>query len=115
MKLELVAKKLSELGHPTRLDIFRLLVKAGDTGLAVGALKKNLKIIGPTLTHHLHRLIAVNLVSQQRQGRVLYCSANLEQVRSIMQFLESECCTLQIESNKVNQSNQSNHTKKNKL
>lgn len=42
MQLEEVAKALKELGHPTRLFIFKHLVKAGEQGLPVGELQKQL-------------------------------------------------------------------------
>lgn len=44
MQLEEVAKALKELGHPTRLFIFKHLVKAGEQGLPVGELQKQLEI-----------------------------------------------------------------------
>ncbi len=44
MQLEEVAKALKELGHPTRLFIFKHLVKAGEQGLPVGELQKQLGI-----------------------------------------------------------------------
>jgi len=92
---ELAARRLSELGHPTRLSVFRLLVKAGERGLPVGDIKNHLDVPGPTLSHHIHRLISVGLVKQQRDGRVLYCVAQLDALREILAFLEEECCTLQ--------------------
>ena len=94
MNHELAAKRLGELGHSTRLSVFRLLVKAGEQGLSVGDIKKHLNVPGPTLSHHLHRLISVGLVKQQREGRVLYCVAQLDALREILGFLEKECCTL---------------------
>lgn len=42
MQLEEVAKALKELGHPTRLFIFKHLVKAGEQGLPVGELQSSL-------------------------------------------------------------------------
>jgi ArsR family transcriptional regulator len=94
MENEVAAKKLCELGHSTRLSVFRLLVKAGKQGLPVGDIQKHLDVAGPTLSHHLHRLIAVGLVKQNREGRVLYCIAQLDVLREVTSFLESECCTL---------------------
>lgn len=95
MENSIAAKRLSELGHETRLSIFRLLVKAGNQGMPVGDIQTHLKVAGPTLSHHLHRLIAVDLVVQQRDGRTLYCIAQLDALREIVGFLEAECCTLQ--------------------
>src|SRR5688500_13069224 len=64
MKVEKVAKQLEALGNPTRLQVYRLLVRAGDNGLPVGKVQERLKIAGSTLSHHLHRLILTGLVTQ---------------------------------------------------
>jgi len=56
MQLEEVAKALKELGHPTRLFIFKHLVKAGEQGLPVGELQKQLAIPASTLSHHIAAL-----------------------------------------------------------
>ncbi|HBR97912.1 MAG TPA: transcriptional regulator [Gammaproteobacteria bacterium] len=94
MENDVVAKLLSELGHSTRLSVFRLLVKAGPNGLPVGEVQQRLAIAGPTLSHHLHRLIGVGLVRQYREGRTLYCVAQLDPLREVVGFLDRECCTL---------------------
>lgn len=46
MELEVVAKALKELGHPTRLSIYKSVVKAGFQGIAVGAIQEQLNIPG---------------------------------------------------------------------
>lgn len=85
---------LCELGHSTRFSVFRLLVKAGDKGLVVGDIQQHLDISGPTLSHHIRRLTSVGLVKQNREGRSLYCVAQLDAFREVMSYLEDECCTL---------------------
>lgn len=58
MQLEEVAKALKELGHPTRLFIFKHLVKAGEQGVPVGELQKQLGILAPhsaTIYQHWYR------------------------------------------------------------
>ncbi len=87
-------KRLSELGHNTRLSIFRLLVKASPTGLTVGEIQNHLEIPGSTLSHHLNRLISAGLIRQQREGRILHCHAVLTSLDELMDYLTSECCTL---------------------
>ena len=42
MKVEQAAKQLEALGNPTRLEVYRALVRAGDDGLPVGRCRKNL-------------------------------------------------------------------------
>ena len=96
MDQEIAVKRMAELGHNTRMSIFRLLVKVGKGGLPVGDIQKHLDITAPTLSHHLHRLIAVGLVKQHREGRILFCVAQLGSLREILNFLDDECCTLQL-------------------
>ncbi|EWF65274.1 hypothetical protein L385_05301, partial [Klebsiella pneumoniae MGH 39] len=42
MELKIAAMVLKELGHTTRLDIYKTLVKAGRQGLPVGELQQHL-------------------------------------------------------------------------
>ncbi|TIN66689.1 MAG: helix-turn-helix transcriptional regulator, partial [Mesorhizobium sp.] len=53
MKLEKAAVQLEALGNPTRLQLYRILVRAGDDGLAVGSVQEKLDIPSSTLSHHL--------------------------------------------------------------
>ena len=91
-RIEDAAARLEALGNPTRLAVFRLLVRAGDDGLAVGQLQKRLKIAASTLSHHLRALITVDLVSQERQGTTLMCRANYQIMGALVSFLVDECC-----------------------
>lgn len=95
MELDIAAKRLSELGNVTRLCIFRLLVKAGHQGLTVGEIQARLEIPGSTLSHHINRLMSANLVRQQREGRILRCFVELENIEELASFLLDECCSLE--------------------
>lgn len=92
MDLDTAAGQLSELGHATRLAIFRHLVRAGRSGAAVGEIQQALDIPGSTLSHHLARMVQVGLVRQERAGRTLYCSLAFEAMEELLGFLYSECC-----------------------
>jgi ArsR family transcriptional regulator len=92
MKIEEAAKQLEALGNPTRLQVYRSLVRAGDGGLPVGRLQEKLGIAASTLSHHLHRLILTGLVSQERQVTTLICRANYPAMDSLVGFLVDECC-----------------------
>ena len=92
MQLEEVAKALKELGHPTRLFIFKHLVKAGEQGLPVGDLQKQLAIPASTLSHHISALVSVGLVKQNRESRSLICVSQYDKLESIIDFLREECC-----------------------
>ncbi len=91
-RLEDVAARLEALGNTTRLEVYRLLVRAGDDGLAVGALQRRLGIAASTLSHHLRSLLTVGLVSQQRRGTTLICRAVYPVMQDLVSFLADECC-----------------------
>jgi DNA-binding transcriptional ArsR family regulator len=92
MKVPLVARRLAELGHPTRLTVFRQLVGCGRAGCRVGDLQHTLGIPGSTLSHHLSRLVAAGLVEQRREGRVIRCLPVFEALDETVRFLTDECC-----------------------
>lgn len=92
MELELAATRLAELGHATRLAIFRHLVRCGPQGCRVGDVQEILGIPGSTLSHHLSRLISVGLVEQRREGRILYCIPRIEAFNETVDYLTAECC-----------------------
>ena len=93
MKIDEAAARLEALGNPTRLKIYRMLVRAGDPGLSVGKLQSRLSIPGSTLSHHLKTLIIVGLVSQEREATTLICRANYPVMRGLVEYLVAECCT----------------------
>jgi len=86
------AAALESLGNPTRLSIFRLLVKAGPRGLPVGDIQRSLSIPASTLSHHLAHLVQNDLIRQQREGRVLRCLPNFQRMNELLSFLTDECC-----------------------
>lgn len=92
MKLDDAAARLEALGNPTRLRIYRALVKAGDGGMSVGKLQMKLDVAASTLSHHLKTMLIVDLISQERQATTLICRANYDVMRSLVGFLVEECC-----------------------
>ncbi|MEJ6079709.1 helix-turn-helix domain-containing protein [Vibrio sp. 1-Bac 57] len=92
MDIDVVAKALKELGHPTRLSIYKSVVRAGYQGIAVGSLQEKLAIPGSTLSHHISSLLSAELISQRREGRTLFCVAEYKKLQSVIGFLQDECC-----------------------
>ena len=92
MRLDDAAARLEALGNPTRLKIFRALVRAGDNGMSVGKLQTKLDIAASTLSHHLKSMLIVGLIAQERQSTTLICRANYDVMRSLLDFLVEECC-----------------------
>ena len=73
MDMEKAADCLAELGSPSRLAAFRLLVRAGPAGLMVKDIQAHLGVPNSTLSHHISRLVFAGLISQTREGRALRC------------------------------------------
>lgn len=83
---------MEALGNPTRLRVYRILVRAGREGLPVGRLQSRLGIAASTLSHHLRRLIDGGLVTQERQATTLICRAHYPAMQALIGFLTDECC-----------------------
>ncbi len=98
MNLETAALVLSKIGNPTRLQIVRLLVRAGDHGMPVGAIQKKLKIPGSTLTHHISHLKNADLIHQEREQATLICKMEYEVLNQLVAYLTEECCVDEVAS-----------------
>lgn len=92
MKLDTAANILAKIGNPTRLKIVRLLVRAGDDGLAVGQIQKKLKLPGSTLTHHISHLKSAGVITQHRHQAMLICKMEYDVLRDLVDYLTEECC-----------------------
>jgi DNA-binding transcriptional ArsR family regulator len=86
------ADALAALGNRTRLRVFKLLVRAGPEGANVGALQQRLGIPATTLAHHLAMLARAGLMSQERRGREVICTANYRAVTDVLTYVKAECC-----------------------
>jgi len=83
---------LAALGSPSRLRIYRLLVRAGPAGLTVGEIRQKLDIPASTLTHHVAALRQAGLVLQHRDGRTIFSFANYDTMDGLVAYLTEECC-----------------------
>ena len=92
MELNYAARCLDKLGNPVRLEVFRLLVRAGPEGLAVGEIQEHLEIPASTLSHHVSHLVNAGLVRQERDSRILRCTPNFALMEELVAFLTEECC-----------------------
>ena len=92
MDLTLCAKRLASLGHENRLELFRLLVQAGPGGMTIGELQSVLERPASTLAFHLRELVAAELVTQEKEGRVVRCRADYQALNEVLQFVKQNCC-----------------------
>ena len=93
MQESAAARALGALGNETRLSLFRLLVKAGDEGLAVNDIQQVLEVPLSTLSHHIRTLVQAGLVLQERHGREIISRVDYESMHELVGFLTEECCT----------------------
>jgi len=92
MNIELAAKQLEALGNPTRLRVYRTVVRAGRGGLPVNQVQERVGIPASTLSHHLQRLVLNGLISQERHATTLICRAVYPAMNALIGFLADECC-----------------------
>jgi DNA-binding transcriptional ArsR family regulator len=83
---------LAALAQDNRLDVFRLLVQAGPSGMAAGEVAEALGIAPNTLTFHFDRLRQAGLISVKREGRSQIYAAQYETMNGLISFLRQNCC-----------------------
>ena len=84
---------LGALAHETRLQIFRLLVRAGAPGLSVGKIAEALQIeANGCLTFHLKELVAAGLAGSRQEGRFVFYSTNYGAMNELLRYLTEDCC-----------------------
>jgi ArsR family transcriptional regulator len=83
---------LAALAQESRLDIFRLLVKAGPGGMAAGQIGEQLGLPSPTLAFHLKELKSAGLAICTRNGRSLIYSAVYPTMNALLEYLTENCC-----------------------
>ena len=92
MESETAILALAALAQPTRLEVFRLLVKHEPDGLAAGEIAKALAVPQNTMSSHLSILSRAGLVTAQRFSRSIVYRADLAQFRTVMLFMLRDCC-----------------------
>ena len=80
------------LASGIRLDVWRLLVKAGLEGRVAGELAGELDIAPNSLSFHLKALLHAGLVSVEQEGRFLRYRANIPLMLDLIGYLTEECC-----------------------
>lgn len=83
---------LGALAQEHRLALFRLLVQAGEEGLAAGAIAEALAIPNSSLSFHLAQLHRAGLIRQERRHRSLIYRADYAAMTALVGFLTENCC-----------------------
>jgi ArsR family transcriptional regulator, arsenate/arsenite/antimonite-responsive transcriptional repressor len=85
-------KRLSALAQDSRLAVFRLLIKAGPTGVPAGEIARTLGITPNTLSAQLTILANAGLVSSRRDGRSIIYAATYDSISELLVYLMEDCC-----------------------
>jgi ArsR family transcriptional regulator len=83
---------LAALAQETRLDVYRMLVQAGQDGMAAGKIGEELGLPSATLAFHLKELKHAGLVTFTREGRSLIYAAIYPTMNALLTFLTENCC-----------------------
>src|SRR5450432_3689944 len=90
--METAIKRLSAIAQEARLEVFRLLVKAGPGGMAAGAVARKLGVPANTLSAQLLLLSNAGLVRARREGRSIIYAVRFDAMRDLLVFLTQDCC-----------------------
>ncbi len=92
METSEAAGAFAALAQDTRLDLMRLLLAEGGSGLPAGEIAMRLGVPSSTLSFHLAALERAGLTQSTRQGRQIVHAARINGVRRLLTFLTETCC-----------------------
>ena len=92
MDITSAVRTLGALAQESRLAAFRLLIRAGEPGMAAGEIARTLDIPHNTLSTHLATLAQGGLVRSRREGRSIIYRVDFEGTRALLAFLLEDCC-----------------------
>jgi DNA-binding transcriptional ArsR family regulator len=92
MDIKAAVRSLAALAQDSRLEVFRLLVQAGPTGLAAGEIAERLGIPASTLSFHVKALAQAGLIESRQESRFIYYSARFAAMNELIAFLGDNCC-----------------------
>lgn len=87
-----VVDQLSALAQEHRLALFRLLVQAGPSGLAAGAIADAMGVPASSLSFHLAHMERSGIIARERRGRSLLYSADFAAMGALVGYLTENCC-----------------------
>jgi ArsR family transcriptional regulator, arsenate/arsenite/antimonite-responsive transcriptional repressor len=83
---------LAALAQPTRLAIFRLLIKHEPIGITAGVIADTVGAPHNTLSSHLAILVRAGLLRSSREGRTIIYRSDVDGMQSLLSFLVNDCC-----------------------
>ena len=98
MDIDEALTTFNTLSQKTRLQVFRLLVEHGPSGVPAGTLSDSLKIPHNTLSFHLSHMSHAGLVVSRREGRSVIYRANFEFFSELIRYMVKDCCRVEFAS-----------------
>jgi len=87
-----ISHRLTVLGHPQRLAVFRLLMRRYPDQVPATELAQALGLKPSTLSTYIKALSGAGLVRQDRQGTSLRYAIAIAAVRDTFDYLLNDCC-----------------------
>ncbi len=87
-----IPNRLSTLGHPQRLAVFRLLMRRYPDCVPATELAQALSLKPNTLSTYVNALMQAGLVSQKRVGTSLRYAIDMEAAHETINYLLHDCC-----------------------
>ena len=87
-----VANRLSILGHPHRLAVFRLLMRRYPDRVPATELAQALDLKPNTLSTYVNALMQAGLITQERVGTSLRYAVHMEAAGETVDYLLRDCC-----------------------
>ena len=92
MEVSQAAASFGALSIETRLEVLRLLIAEGATGLPAGEIAARLSVPSSTLSFHLAALERAGLTYSTRQSRQIIHAVRFAGLRQLLSFLTEACC-----------------------
>ena len=87
-----ILDRLTALGHPQRMALFRLLMRRYPQAVPAGELARALGLKASTLSVYLSALAGVGLIGKSRRGTSLHYRVEMQAAREIIDYLFLDCC-----------------------
>lgn len=84
--------RLTALGHPQRMQVFRLLMRRYPDAVPAGEIADALSLKANTLSVYLSTLMAAGLICQERRGTSLRYRPDMSGARELVSYLFEDCC-----------------------
>src|SRR5687767_8192118 len=80
------------LAQESRLQVVRLLVRAGAAGVPAGEVADQIGVSPSNISFHLKELERAGLIVARREARQIFYAADYDGLSGLIRFLMEDCC-----------------------